>query len=158
MLLDKILTEEFNFMKDITKLITYWVDCSNNLYQKWFAPREDGLHEFISVEEALLDALVLQKLLEEGVQIELKNFFNRVLVQYNLNVSEPRMTCAKARSGNIVGELELFTAEKGTEFFINTIDTTGNMLGIEPYSEVKIEDKFILEPVENLNFFLIPKT
>ena len=48
----------------------------------------------------------------------------------------------------------MVTLEKKTEYVVKSIDTMGTMMDSDPYVEVIVGEKFILESPKNLRFLL----
>jgi hypothetical protein len=141
-------------MKNIDEEILFWVKCSNDLWTRWFAHRKDGFHEFINVEQALLDALVIENLLEKGCVLNKDKFFASLRVKYHQKVNSLRTVYIQQKAGNIFGQTQTVSMDPERYYSIHSIDSTGNMSDGSPYVEVKIGDATVLEQIENVSFFV----
>jgi hypothetical protein len=141
-------------MKDVSDLIQYWITCSNDIWTRWFANRQHGLHEFTSVEERLLEVLVIDHLTKEHLISSPQALMRRIRVRYTNGVDDIRQVCKRQPTGNVFGKAQLVNISPGRTLRVKGIDTTGTMLGSGPYVEVEWQDHFLLEPVHNVLFLL----
>lgn len=142
-------------MKDVTQIICFWIECCRDVWTRWFKDRDDGSHEFVSIEQLLLETLVRDKLSEDGEVFVQEDFLRHLQVKYRQAVVGSRSFCVKQKAGNIFGESRDMNIPAGSVYSVRGIDTTGTMLDGVAYVEVKIDDGFILEPFENLEFLFL---
>jgi hypothetical protein len=141
-------------MKDISELIQFWIRCCCDLWTKWFKNREHGAHEFVEIEDKLLEILVIAQALHGQQVISPEEFIRRIKVRYTKDVTASRQVCKRQAAGNVFGKAEDVVISKGSLFSVRGIDTMGTMLNSGPYVEVVWKDGFILEPINNLEFLL----
>ena len=140
-------------MNNVTQLVCFWIKCCRDVWTRWFKDREDGAHEFVSVEQSLLEALVSDKLSEDGQAFVQKDFFRHLRVRYRQAIAENRSFCVKQKAGNIFGESREVHISANSIHSVRGIDTMGTMLDGVAYVEVEMDDGFILEPFENVEFY-----
>lgn len=142
-------------MKDVTELVLHWFKCSNDIWFRWFADREDGADEYISVESALLDSLVIDKLCIGRSDLPGGELFESLRVTYVRSVDDHRVLCHEQKNGNVYGESVKVEIPEGSLHRIKSLDSMGTMLDGVPYVELIYNDGFILEPFENLKYLLV---
>jgi hypothetical protein len=143
---------------DITNLIRQWLLCSSDLWMRWFKDRENGADEFISIEEALLDVMVIQKLGLDLKGVSTDTFIKQLRVKYVFPVDDIRQLCIKQHAGNIYCSPKSVTIPDGSIQRVKAIDTMGTMLNDKPYVEVVFGKGFILESPDALDFLFEPTT
>jgi hypothetical protein len=142
-------------MIDVTALVRQWILCSNDLWSRWFASTERGASEFLGIELALLDAMVLERgdLSCKGLSIE--NFFEKLHVIYPTSINhQVKQLCLAQRTGNIFCKPHTVSVSAGDKFRVKSIDTMGTMQGGRPYVEVQFGDGYILESPDSVDFFV----
>lgn len=140
-------------MENITQSVCFWIRCCRDLWTRWFKRRGDGAHEFISIEQSLLETLVCQKLLEDGKTFSREDFYNYLRAKYRHSISDSRSFCLERKGGEIYCEIRDMRIQQGSLYSIRSIDTTETMQDGAPYVEVEMDEGFILEPFENLEFY-----
>jgi hypothetical protein len=141
-------------MKDISQLIHFWIVCCNDLWRKRFENRNNGGHDCAEIEESLFHILVARPLGQAASTSTMKVLLDRLRVQYVSDFQEDRQVCVTQKAGNIFCKTETITLKKGTDYRIKSIDTMGTMMDSEPYVEVIIGEKFVLDYPRNLRFLL----
>ena len=141
-------------MKDISRFIHLWIACCNDLWRNWFANRNNGAYDCAEIEELLFHILVTRSLGEAVSNSKTQQFFDRLRVQYLSDFQGERQVCVAQKAGNIFCKTEAITLKKGTAYRIKSIDTMGTMMNSEPYVEVIVGEKFVLESPKNLRFLL----
>ena len=145
-------------MKDVTDLVVHWFKCSNDTWSRWFADREDGADEYISIESAMLVSLVIDKLRasRSGLSRDTGDrLFESLRVSYVRSVDDHRVLCREQKGGNVYGESVKVEIPEGSLHRIKSLDSMGTMLDGVPYVELIYDDGFILEPFENLKYQLV---
>jgi hypothetical protein len=138
-------------MLDVTKQITKWVLCCNEVWTNWFASNENGDDEFYEVEEALFSTLVLSNIaLSERPR--LSECYALLTGVYKHDIADERSVCKRQTAGNIFCQSKKIIYSKNTSLPIKSIDFMGTMLDGQPYAELSIgNQEFILEPLININ-------
>ena len=116
---------------------------------------QGGADEFLPVELALLNSMILKKigLSTEGVSAE--NFFERLRVLYLAPVDEElRQYCVVQRSNNVFCTPRRISILLGKEFRVKSIDTMGTMQNGLPYVEIVFADGYLLESPDSITFVL----
>ena len=144
-------------MKDVSELFYNWIACSNELWRKWLISRVKHTYECVEIEDALFRVLVTRSLDQSASTLTLQNLLGQLRVQYINDVQEDRQVCVTQKAGNIFCKTEKVTIQKGTDYIVKSIDTMGTMMNSEPYAEVIVGNKFILESPKNLRFLLPDK-
>ena len=140
-------------MKDITQIVCFWFECCRDVWRRWFKDRNEGAHEFVSIEQLLLETLVSDKLSEEGKVFVREEFFRHLQVRYRQEIVESRSFCVRQKAGNIFCKSREIRIPAGSIYSVRSMDTVGTMLDGVPYVEVEMDDGYILEPTENLEFY-----
>lgn len=140
-------------MKDITQIVCFWIECCRDVWGRWFKDRDDGAHEFVSIENSLLETLVCDKLSEDGDTFVQREMFQHFRVKYRHAIAESRSFCVRQKAGNVFGESREINIAAGSIYRVQGIDTMGTMLDGVAYVEVEVDDGFILEPFENVEFY-----
>src|SRR5688572_28018690 len=88
-------------MDNISDAVVLWVNCSNDVWRRWFAKREHGADQFHEVESALFGAIVMRS--EDGalLQQDLQQLLSRLRVRYHAGLNGPRQVCRTQKAGNI---------------------------------------------------------
>jgi hypothetical protein len=140
-------------MTDVTALVRHWINCSNDLWLRWFSSTERGASEFLNIELALLNVMVLERggFLETGWSIE--NFFEKLWAIYPMSIDDQvRQLCVVQRAGNVFCRPYSLSVSTGEKFRVKSIDTMGTMENGRPYIEVKFGDGYILESPDSIEF------
>lgn len=145
-------------MKNITVPVLKWVECSNELWLKWFKDRTHGAYTFAEVEDKLCEIFVCSEVGELLNEQRKENFFSKMRVQYLRSINETRQICVRQRSGNIICAPRLVDIDRNSIYKISTIDAAGTMLDSKPYVEVIWTEGVLLEFIENLEFFFVVET
>lgn len=106
------------------------------------------------VEDVLFRILVIRSLNQAESTPTVQNLLARLRVQYVSDFQENRQVCTTQKAGNIFCKTEVVTLKKGTDYRIKNIDTMGTMMNSEPYVEVIVGERFVLESPKNLRFLL----
>jgi hypothetical protein len=142
-------------MKDISQPIYFWISCSNDLWRKWFSNRFNGAYEFSEIEEFLFQILVMRSLEQTESKPKVEDLINRLRVQYINDFQGNRQVCITQKTGNIFCKNEEITLNKEIDYKVKSIDSMGTMMDSEPYVEVIVGGKIVLETPENLRFLLL---
>jgi len=141
-------------MKDISQLIYFWIACCNDLWRKWFAIRSNGSYDFPEIERILFQILVMRSLDKIISTSKAEDLIDKLRVQYVSEIQEDRQVCVTQKSGNVFCKSEYINLKKGIDYRVKSIDTIGTMMDSQPYVEVIVGEKFVLESPKNLRFFL----
>ena len=141
-------------MNDVSDLIYFWITCSNDLWRKYFLNRPNGADEFPEIEDALFRVIVVRSVFQVAPTLMLGNLPGLICVHYRSDLMGERQVCHRQKAGNIFCWTEMVTLEKKTEYVVKSIDTMGTMMDSDPYVEVIVGEKFILESPKNLRFLL----
>lgn len=132
-------------MRDVTDIISGWAKCSHDVWNRWFVHREDGLNEFIDVEEALFSALVIEEL--DLYPLSTKQFLSSTWVNFESGLDAERQVFVQQKSGTIYGKPKRVELDVGTRCKVLRVDSTGEMIRGLPFLEVELGREFFPEPI-----------
>ena len=147
--------EQGAIMKDISQPIYFWIACSNDLWRKWFANRFNGAYDFSEIEEFLFQILVMRSSEQTSFKPKAEDLIDRLRVQYIIDFQENRQVCTIQKTGSIFCKTEEITLKKEIDYKVKSIDSMGTMMDSEPYVEVIVGGKIVLESPKNLRFLLL---
>ena len=142
-------------MKDISQPIYFWISCSNDFWRKWFSNRSNGAYDFSEIEEFLFQILVMRSLEQTASKPKAEDVIDRLRVKYINDFQGTRQVCTTQKTGNIFCKNEEITLNKEINYKVKSIDSMGTMMDSEPYVEVIVGGKIVLESPKNLRFFLL---
>lgn len=84
---------ERNPMRNMTKHVLEWLRCSNDVWVRHFASRDDGFEEFAAIEAFLFTVMVGPAL--DDKSWSLNEFIGCLQVKYLYNMAEERQWCVR---------------------------------------------------------------
>jgi hypothetical protein len=141
-------------MTVVTESILHWINCSNDVWLRWFSSRENSFEEFLDVQNYLFNLFVLNPLVAENIEVSEALFYEKLRGVYRASIDEPRQFCVKQRAGNVFCSSNLISIQKGDSLRVKLIDPIGTMSGGIPYVELVYGKGYVLESLNCIDFIL----